>query len=431
MSFITDKQTLEDLNLLGKFKSQSVFSLFNHVKTAGGERLLEQMFLHPLSNPADINGRTAVFRYYQAQALVFPFSKDEFQLAENYLDSGGAGNYIGAVAGILHKKVMSTLVRDVRFGELHAGLQATISLLQKLTAFSALLKPGNAEADALKALLSDNRLKAIIQAKSPRLAEVVSYDYLLRTKMRPQMERLLQTVHKMDVYIAVSDVARAGYYCYPQALEADQQKAEIRDLRHPALAKAIPNSLSLNREGNLLFLTGANMAGKSTFMKSFGIAVYLAHMGFPVAAAQMEFSVRDGLYTSINVPDNLQMGYSHFYAEVQRVKTVAEAVSRGERLIVIFDELFKGTNVKDAYDATLAVSAAFGAYETCLFIISTHIIEVGEALRETGSRVLFRYLPTVMDGAVPRYTYQLAEGITEDRQGMLIVQNEGIIELLS
>ncbi len=59
------------------------------------------------------------------------------------------------------------------------------------------------------------------------------------------------------------------------------------------------------------------MAGKSTFMKSFAIAVFLAHMGFPVAADSMEFSVRDGIYTSINVPDDLQQGFSHSYAEVQ------------------------------------------------------------------------------------------------------------------
>jgi len=60
----------------------------------------------------------------------------------------------------------------------------------------------------------------------------------------------------------------------------------------------------------MLFLTGANMAGKSTLMKAFGIAVYLAHMGFPVAAAGMNFSVMDGLFSSIDVPDDLNMGYS-------------------------------------------------------------------------------------------------------------------------
>jgi DNA mismatch repair ATPase MutS len=114
---------------------------------------------------------------------------------------------------------------------------------------------------------------------------------------------------------------------------------------------------------------------------------------------------------------------------VVRVKQAAEATATGKRLLLIFDELFKGTNVKDAYDGTLAVTAAFAEYTDCLFIVSTHIIEVGAALRKYDN-VRFAYLPTVMEGARPRYTYRLEEGITEDRQGMMIIRNEGILELI-
>ena len=171
------------------------------------------------------------------------------------------------------------------------------------------------------------------------------------------------------------------------------------------------------------------MAGKSTLMKSVGIALYLAHMGFPVAASQMEFSVREGLYSSINIADNISLGYSHFYAEVVRVKQAAEAAASGKRLLLMFDELFKGTNVKDAYDGTLAVTEGFAEYRDCLFIVSTHIIEVGEALKEHPN-IHFVYMPTIMDGGVPHYTYRLQQGITEDRQGMMIIRNEGILELI-
>lgn len=172
------------------------------------------------------------------------------------------------------------------------------------------------------------------------------------------------------------------------------------------------------------------MAGKSTLMKSFGIGVYLAHMGFPVAASKMEFSVKDGLYSSINVADNLDLGYSHFYAEVLRVKTVAEQVAADKNLVVIFDELFKGTNVKDAYDATLSITEAFSENRNCFFVISTHIIEVGETLRQRCNNFRFTYLPTVMDGLIPRYTYTLTEGITTDKHGMMIIENEGILDII-
>jgi len=172
------------------------------------------------------------------------------------------------------------------------------------------------------------------------------------------------------------------------------------------------------------------MAGKSTFMKTFGICVFLAHMGFPVPAQKMEFSVQNGLFTTINLPDNLNMGYSHFYAEVLRVKKVAECVSRTHNLIVVFDELFRGTNVKDAYDATVAVTEAFAANRDCTFIISTHIMEAGETLRGLCNNINFTYLPTIMEGNIPRYTYRLQEGITNDRHGMMIINNEHIIDII-
>lgn len=172
------------------------------------------------------------------------------------------------------------------------------------------------------------------------------------------------------------------------------------------------------------------MAGKSTLMKSFGIAVYMAHMGFPIAAKNMQFTVQDGMYTSINVPDNINMGYSHFYAEVLRVKKVAIEVSLSKRLVVIFDELFKGTNVKDAYDATLAVTAALAKRRTCSFMISTHIIEVGQDLAKSCNNVSFSYLPTIMKEKVPTYTYRLETGITNDKHGMIIIENEHIVDII-
>ena len=161
-----------------------------------------------------------------------------------------------------------------------------------------------------------------------------------------------------------------------------------------------------------------------------GIAVYLAHMGFPIAARRMEFSVKDGLFSSINVSDNLDMGYSHFYAEVLRTKTVAKAVNDSMDLYVLFDELFKGTNVKDAYDATLAVSKAFAENRNSFFVISTHIIEVGEALGKACDNLQFSFLPTVMKDGVPTYPYTLASGITTDRQGMIIIENERIVDII-
>lgn len=142
------------------------------------------------------------------------------------------------------------------------------------------------------------------------------------------------------------------------------------------------------------------------------------------------FAVLDGMYSTINLPDNLGNGYSHFYAEVMRVKKVAEHLGQSKRLLVIFDELFRGTNVKDAFDATVSVTEAFGDHRNCGYVISTHIIEVGQTLTATRNNLQFVYMPTMMKNGVPHYPYTMVEGITDDRHGMVIIQNENIIDII-
>jgi len=261
------------------------------------------------------------------------------------------------------------------------------------------------------------------------LQEEAKYDHLLRHVMQQALQTVMGIFYQLDVYITIANLAKEKGFSYAKAFPRETNHITATALRHPNIPKAVANPVSFSQDSNMIFLTGANMAGKSTFMKAFGINVYLAHMGFPVGASHMEFSVKQGIYSSINVPDNLDMGYSHFYAEVLRVKKVAEEVSSGKDLVVIFDELFKGTNVKDAYDATLAVTAAFSEYRNCLFIISTHIIEAGEVLK-LQSNIQSLYLPTIMNGNIPTYTYQLQQGISSDRHGMMIIENEGILEML-
>ena len=430
MSFLTDKQTLDDLGLPGKFKQHSVFSIFNKVKTAGGERLLSQWFHEPLSDRQDINARSAIFQYFHQAKLRFPYDSASFAVAENYMSSVAAGNAVANLAGIARKKFAGVFLHDEQYKLLQTSLLATIDALLALKELVGKIRIPLVQ--QARSILESKRLQWLPEVPNGKLSmmSTARFDNLLRNTLRNEMEMLLDTIYQLDVYIAVSTVARERGFSYAQALPAGENVFETTGLRHPGLTNAIANPLNLDGSKNMVFLTGANMAGKSTLMKSFGIALYLGHMGFPVAAANMRFSVRDGLYTSINVPDNLNMGYSHFYAEVLRVKKVAQEVSSGKKLVVIFDELFKGTNVKDAYDATLSVTAAFSRYRNCFFIISTHIIEVGEALRADHSNLQFAYLPTEMNGPVPSYPYRLTEGITHDRHGMIIIENEKILELM-
>ncbi|HAP18884.1 MAG TPA: hypothetical protein DCR38_14140, partial [Butyricimonas virosa] len=328
---------------------------------------------------------------------------------------------------------------DLEFGIIRDRIVTSIEFFRKArTYFDELGRdvvgnPFQKIAERGKALLSDSRVTKLLEnsrRENPGLMDMIFFDRNLRCISHKNFKEVIELLQEIDVNVVVGSVAREKKFCFAEAADDGEILVAVKGLHHPRIDGAISNDLEVTATKNVFFLTGANMAGKSTLMKSFGIAVYLAHMGFPVAATSMQFRIQDGMYTSINVPDNINLGYSHFYAEVLRVKKVAIEVSRDKRLIVIFDELFKGTNVKDAFDATLAVTEAIAERKNCAFMVSTHIIEVGQELGKRCDNVTFEYLPTVMKGKLPTYTYKLEPGITSDKHGMIIINNEKIIEII-
>ena len=438
MSFETDKQTLDDLNILGKYSSNSVYSLFGGLVTRGAERLMDQMFAHPLTDADEINRRTAIFRYFKTHALEFPGDSEELEEIDQYIGNADRTSWFVNLLLLCKMKSLELISKDEHFGIWRAGMEATIHFLRESKAFLERVNEDIADNPLEERvkwgldLLNNKAFARLLEDTTRPLSfgQMFSVDRLLRSVWLKPLQELLGLFCEIDLYIVVGRVAREYDFCFAEAMKEGEVSIEIKGLHHPCIRKAVSNDLSITRQKNIFFLTGANMAGKSTLMKSFGIAVYMAHMGFPVAACEMRFAVQDGMYTSINVPDNINMGYSHFYAEVLRVKKVAIEVSLSKRLVVIFDELFKGTNVKDAYDATYAVTSALAKRHACSFMISTHIIEVGHELGKNCDNATFAYLPTVMNGSVPTYTYKLEPGITNDKHGMIIINNERIVELI-
>lgn len=395
---------------------------------------MEKMLGEPLTSAKAIAEQTAVFKWFQEKAYTFPLTGTEVEAFSDWLDQSEAGTGIGVALSVWKKKMFATVVSDSRYEQQVSQLTAIAGVFAKLSVFFSLCDMTGQHAFAqqmreMKMLVLDQRVVQLARetiVTSP--SKLIAYENLLRNRLGKETASLLSFIYGLDVCIAVAAVAKEKGFSYATPMQKDNV-LKVKNLRHPCLKAPVGNDLELNDNQNVLFLTGANMAGKSTLMKSVGIALYLAHAGFPVAADTMEFTIREGLFSSINVPDNILLGYSHFYAEVLRVKEAATLVAEGRSLLVMFDELFKGTNVKDAYEGTLEVTRAFAAYRNSLFIVSTHIIEVGVALKPLPN-IRFSYMPTILENGCPTYPYKLAEGITEDRQGMMIIRQEGILELL-
>lgn len=439
MSFKTDKQTLEDLNIFGRPGKESVFNIYNHTHTSGGSDILEKLFLYPLDNADAINNRSLIIQYFSRSKSLFPIKPEHLDSAEIYLSMTDPRTRLAADHQSLGQKINHLISADGDYKLISKGIEAILEICYDLNHFleeirpAAILTPYHQDIKAIDDLLGGEVLKAVIQGKNPgKLAyeKAVYLDGLLRFTIRDQVKEVLNHIYNLDVYIAIAKVAAEHKYVFPVALNKEDHMVKLKQLYHPLVKNAKANDIAITPEQNVVFLTGANMAGKSTFMKSIGIAMYLAHLGLPVAAEKMEFSVRDGIYTTINLPDDLSSGNSHFYAEVLRVKKVAKELGEDKNLFIIFDELFRGTNVKDAYEGTIAITSAFAEKRNCMFIVSTHIIEAGEVLGKQCANINFVYLPTRMDGNKPVYTYQLKSGITADRHGMVIINNERILEII-
>ncbi|MGN6419743.1 MAG: MutS-related protein [Pseudobacter sp.] len=437
-SFCTDKQTMDDLNLLGKYKADSVFSLFNRTKTKGGEQLLEQYFQHPLTDARAIEERQRSIGSLAGKGLFFPVEEKEFGALEQYITSFAPVSKARLFTEVLKRR--SKAIAGMKEEQEHVNALVTDSL-------KALLKLRDWFRGTLAGIDSgylQNLTRRYLPLLQNRLLEqsdkdmgagglsvlqLGKYESFLRGAHHELFLELLRDCYELDLFLGIAQLADEKNYCFPLISQGRQALLKLRGAYHPGLKKAIGNDLQLDARQNLLFLTGANMAGKSTFMKTIGICFYLSHMGFPVPAREMETTVYDGFYSSINLPDNISKGYSHFYAEVLRVKDVAVEVAAGKKLLIIFDELFKGTNVKDAFDATSGVAKAMLGYRQSLFVLSTHIVEVGSLLQQEAVGIQYKYMPSLLDGNATRYTYTLQEGISDDRHGMMIIRQEGIFDL--
>lgn len=420
----TDDQTIEDLRLFSKRERTGIYDIYNSTSTRGGELLLEKMFRNPLADLEAIRNRLSIIAKFASLQTKFPFDAAQLDNVEKYIAQ--QENSSNAQKSTLGEKEISN------------GVTAFINLLHSVRSF---IESGDivkveklqTERKEMLVLLQEPALEPVFREKpDSRLSfgAITAFDILIRVKEREKVIRVLNFVYGIDVYISVAQVATKRQFVFPEAHPVGSNILKIEGVYHPELKHPVANDLHMDAAQSVVFLTGANMAGKSTFLRAFSTAVYVAHMGFPVAAKRLDFSVMDGVYTTINLPDNLGIGASHFYAEVLRVKKIATELGTGKSLFVLFDELFRGTNVKDAHEGTVAITHAFAGKKTSLFLISSHIVEAGDELKQKPN-IGFHYLPTRMNGTTPEYTYTLEKGITDDRHGMIIIRNEGILETLA
>jgi DNA mismatch repair ATPase MutS len=199
------------------------------------------------------------------------------------------------------------------------------------------------------------------------------------------------------------------------------------DLGHPLIPQQqkVVNDFALDKLGEIDIITGSNMSGKSTFLRTLGVNLCLAYAGGPVNASLFRTSLFR-VFTCIRISDSVTEGYSYFFAEVKRLKTLLTAVESGDTMPVFFliDEIFKGTNNRERRIGSEAyISALVG--HNCLGVISTHDLDL-VALADTLSGIRnYHFKEDVIDGEMV-FDYILRTGPSPTTNALKIMQLEGL-----
>ena len=436
VEFELDKQTMKDLEIFVDSRSlNSISGYYNQTKTFGGRMFLFQLMKHPITDIAELRQRTELIRFLSETGFELKINSGQFEFIEHYQRLNIAplrNNFVDAFVQNLSYKINPSN----NYYIIKSGVQQLIYLfIQLKEKFEGLDKTEIPEKlDTIRKYISDIIYKPefqVLYSKKLKItnAKLNKLDNLFRKKYKNELSEILKLVYMLDAFISISKVAKQNSLAFPVYSDSNTQSLFIENFYHPLLNNAVPYSIEISESTNLCFLTGPNMAGKSTFLKSVGLSIYLAHIGFPVPATKMTTTIYLGIVTTINLSDDLNRGYSHFYSEVSRIKETALKLKEKKKLFVIFDELFRGTNVKDAFDASLLIIKSFANISDSTFFISTHITEVAEKINNL-SNIDFKYFDSKLVDNVPTYDYKLETGISYERLGLYILKNEKIIEIL-
>lgn len=444
MKFEIDKQTIADLNIYSdNINIKSVSSLFTQTRSALGKGKVYELLASPLSDYEALKERTQTIEFFLKHSLFdLKLDTDALNFAE-YYHKQRRHTLRPTFASAFWRHVFDKLNSDAQYFLMQSGVNSTIEVLRWIDDFTQRLIQIHESSETgipntlldqgkkVRDIFSKNGYNRILKkSKIGRYVTVGKLDYQFRIEDRRDILFCLDLVYRYDTYSTIARVGQEKGYTFANLYKPTEgSRLELQGLFHPLLDNPVPNDIKLDENSNLVFLSGPNMAGKSTLLKSLAIAVYLAHVGLPVPASNINISILSGISTTINIADDLSSGYSHFFAEVMRVKQVATKLKEQKNMLIIFDELFRGTNVKDAYDGTEAVIKAFSSIRDSFFVVSTHIVEVAEELKEI-ENIKFNCMNIEYKDNQPTYSYRAKDGISTDRLGMYIIQKEDLIDLI-
>lgn len=215
-------------------------------------------------------------------------------------------------------------------------------------------------------------------------------------------------------------------YSYP---EINEQSFYIlaENLGHPMIPakERVCNPFEINNWQTMIVLTGANMAGKSTFLRTVGLNFMLAHTGSPVCATRFIFRPAQ-LVTSIRTNDSLIRHESYFYAELKKLRKIIELLENGGQIFFLLDEVLKGTNSNDKLNGSIILLKKLLKLRTS-GIIATHDVALGELETEFPGQILNYCFEADLSGDQLSFDYKIRPGVAQNMTAQFLMKKMGIV----
>lgn len=237
----------------------------------------------------------------------------------------------------------------------------------------------------------------------------------------------LETVGELDALCSLGTFAyNHPQYTYPELTEKPFCFLATQ-MGHPLMpvSQCVKNDATIPSRPFFLIITGANMAGKSTYLRTIGVNYLLACVGAPVCCEKLKLHPNQ-LITSLRTSDSLSDNESYFFAELKRLKRIIDLLNQGQQLFIILDEILKGTNSMDKQKGSFDLIRQFMQLKAN-GIIATHDLLLGSLIKQFPEEIRnYCFEADIKDNELT-FSYKLREGVAQNMNACFLMKKMGII----
>jgi len=317
-----DKTTLTDLSIFHADEDQSVFSHLNFTHTNGGREYLKGLLHTPLTSISKIHTTQQTIQILQKLQKEWPvtlINNGALLVIEKFYETAidKYPQYPAPINSWLYSILHAPDYSITKYTVTHAvsfvkGMQQIVDLFEQAPMNEQITIWANDISNLLKNPIIQEML-AVENNRPLSPQQALTIGGFLRNHFKRAAAALSDIFCKMDAYMSMAIAGDKYALVFPELQQREQPFVQANGLFHLLLPTPVAYDTKLDIDQNFIFLTGANMAGKSTYIKAIGLSVYLAHLGMGVPAKSMQLSFFDGLLSNIQVEDNIFKGESYFF----------------------------------------------------------------------------------------------------------------------